>query len=175
MEYRSFCPSCPCPASLPARSHPRCAGRTSAIPKGSLSSNPKDESRCQRGRSDYSSQLTMCTGFSMLRCNLYSFLTYSSPSNRISLGSFVRWARRIRRYRGIGGRSASGAGLSGLAAPADVGMAISHLQVERMAEARPFASIKGVAHSYLCTEHEMRLSDAQSEGSDGHYQCLCTE
>ena len=49
---------------------------------------------------------------------------YSSPSSRISLGKCFRCARNSRLYKGIGGSSASGAGLKPLVVPTEVGVAI---------------------------------------------------
>lgn len=50
----------------------------------------------------------MWIGLSELRCARNSLFTYSSPNKRISDGSFLRWARRMRRYSGMGGSRASG-------------------------------------------------------------------
>lgn len=55
--------------------------------------------------------LTICIGLSTFLCARNSLFTYSSPSRRMSGGSF-RCARRRRLYRGIGGRSANGVGES---------------------------------------------------------------
>lgn len=57
-------------------------------------------------------ELTMCTGLSTFLCALNSLLTYSSPSNRISVGRCFRCARRSRRYSGIGGKRAIGTALN---------------------------------------------------------------
>lgn len=60
----------------------------------------------------------------MSLCALNSALTYISPSNRCSIGSFFRCVRSIVLYKGIGGKSAAGAGRKGpFAAPASVAVA----------------------------------------------------
>jgi hypothetical protein len=58
---------------------------------------------------------TMCTGFSTSLCALNSLFIYSSPNKRMSKGKCLRCALNNRRYRGIGGKRAIGAGLPFLA------------------------------------------------------------
>lgn len=50
-------------------------------------------------------------------------MTYASPSKRISLDKNFLWVRNSRRYRGIGGNKANGAGFRPNVDPAAVAVA----------------------------------------------------
>ena len=77
-------------------------------------------------------QLTRCAGLSTLRWARNSALMYSSPSNRISEGRCLRCARNRRRYKGMGGNRAMGAGFR----PCRPAWAASVAKVGRMTTGR---------------------------------------
>lgn len=104
--YRSFSQSYSDPISRQPRPRLRPSVHTTATPSRSQSMqcvSPYVSPFPFSPTTDHG-ELTRCAGFSTLRCARNSAFTYSSPNNRICGGRCLRWARKRRRYKGMGGR-----------------------------------------------------------------------